>query len=102
MNFFSEEPAHLPWDGQYYFNVLVINIGTSNAIDADEDTFLDIWYIEALTCPRPIVVHLYYDDELEEPTITYHPHSVVEISPTLGVSWYSMGDIESEDPWRIG
>lgn len=106
MSFFDEEPMSLPRDGQYYFNILVVCIGVSPQLMQENgfSDLLDIWDIQELTEPRPKIIHIYQDECLDEDIeyeMTYFPHCVVEVSPSLGVSWWDMLDFETDDPWRI-
>lgn len=113
MQFYDEHPMHLPNDGEYYFNILVICIAISEDY-ADEilpEGVEDIWYCDHLTDPRPYAIHFYredpdemYDEEEDDCNdyeISYYPHCVVELSPTLGVTWFEMLDFDTEDLWRI-
>lgn len=106
MNFFDEDPMSLPRDGQYYFNILVRTIAV-NPRCAEQYLGKDIdemCFIEKLTDPRPQMYYCFVDDELDEDLdfeIECFPHCVVEVSKSLGVSWWEMLDFDTEDPWRI-
>lgn len=106
MNFFEEDPMSLPQDGQYYFNILVktIAINPQQAEQYLGKGIDEIVYIDQITGPRPYIFYCYIDDELDkdiEYEIEYIPHCVVEVSESLGVSWWEMLDFDTEDPWRI-
>lgn len=69
------------------------------------------WNIENINDPRPFVIgfiglteeELY--EEFQEQVdfmIEMHPHSIVEIDPDMGVSWFTMYDDEDDaDPWKL-
>lgn len=106
MNFFDEDPMSLPCDAQYYFNVLVrtIAVHPSVAQEVLGGQTEEVIFTEDITSPRPTVTYCYIDDELDEDTefeIECFPHCVVEISESLGVSWWDMLDFDTDDPWRI-
>lgn len=118
MNIFNLTPSSMPNDAEYYFNILVVNIAVRESLQFNQDEFFsDIWDISHITDPRPYVIHLYaeedtiLDEEYEENEnyiIELFPNVAVEVSPTLGVSFYSMfddeddeGDIQFEDLWRL-
>lgn len=109
MHFFDINPNHLPHDGQYYFNVLVITIALNLETwqEAIEDISIEglesIWYTDQLTSPRPTAIHVYYEEELDgeegcDFEITAYEHKVVEISSN-GIAWYDMIDWDTDDPW---
>lgn len=113
MVFYDENPMHLPNDAQYYFNILVVCIAIS---DEYGDEILpsgveDIWFCDHLTDPRPYAIHFYreeqeemYDEEIEDYNdyeIEVFPHCVIEISETLGITWFHMIDFDTDDNWRI-
>ena len=106
MSFFDEEYMALPNDGQYYFNVLVFCIGI-HPRKADEYLGVgvdEITYIDEINDARPRAFFFFVDDTLPDDTpfqVEKYPHSVVEVSDQLGVSWYDMLDFEPDDPWRI-
>ena len=107
MTFFDEDPKSLPEDAQYYFNVLVKIIAihpdlAEHVFGADD--IQEMCFIDEITSPRPSVIYCFVDDDLDEDTefeIECYPHCVVEISQSLGVSWWRMLDFDPDDPWRI-
>lgn len=106
MNFFDEDPMSLPRDGQYYFNILVrtIAVNPSLAKKIFPEKIDEICFIGDITQPRPCVTYTFIDDELDDDIefeIECHPHCVVEISQSLGVSWWDMLDFDTNEPWRI-
>lgn len=114
MNIFNLDPNSMPHDAEYYFNILVVNIAVRESLQmGNEDFYTDIWDISHITDPRPYIIHLYTeDDELFEDDERYmimlYSNTAVEVSPTLGVSFYDMfdddddeGDIQLEDLWRL-
>ena len=106
MNFFDEDPMSLPRDAQYYFNVLVriIGIHPSLANEVLGKGIEEVCYIEDIAEPRPTITYCFTDESLDEDTefeIECFPHCVVEVSQSLGVSWWDMLDFDTDDPWRI-
>ncbi|MCM1323963.1 MAG: hypothetical protein NC218_07365 [Acetobacter sp.] len=114
MNIFNLDPTSMPKDAEYYFNILVINIAVRESLQDDKEEFYtDIWYIEHITDPRPYIVHVYAEeddffDEDENYMIELYANMAVEISPSLGISFYDMfdgddedGDIQLDDLWRL-
>lgn len=117
MNIFNLAPSSMPNDAEYYFNILVVNIAVRESLQMNSDEFiLDIWDISHITSPRPYVIHIYteddeiFDEEQEEENyiIELVPNAAVEVSPSLGISFYSMfddeddeSDIQFEDLWRL-
>lgn len=112
MTFFDENPMHLPADAKYFFDVAVICIAVRESLGGEYE---DIWDLEGILEPRPYVIHFYKDcDELFQPQNNwemdiYH-HCVVEVSDSLGVSFYSTYDsdeeydgefVDPDDFWRF-
>ena len=106
MSFFDYDPMSCPRDGQYYFNILVTNIGINPLMENGplDQGIVDFWDIQNINEPRPSITHVYIDDTLEEDIdldITRVPHCVVEVSASFGISWEHMIDFDTDDPWRI-
>lgn len=109
MNFFDIKPESLPFDGQYYFNILVIVMAvnkeawTQLVADTDIQGLECIWYTDEITSPQPKAYCIYLEDSLREDElfeISIYPHKVVEISGN-DISWYDMIDFDTDDPWSI-
>lgn len=60
MYFFDIDPMFVPHDAQYFFDVCVINIAVRERLNGE---FEDIWNLRELTSPRPIVWHIFKDDD---------------------------------------
>lgn len=115
MNIFNIPPSSMPADASYYFNVLVVNIAVKESLQFGRDEiYSDIWDTSHITDPRPFVIHLYAEDDEEfnddeNYIVELITNMAVEISESLGVSFYSMfddedddeGDIKPEDLWRL-
>ena len=114
MNIFNIPPSSMPTDASYYFNVLVVNIAVKESLQYGRNEFFsDIWDISHITDPRPFVVHLYAEDDNEfdddeNYIVELFANMAVEISQSLGISFYDMfddeddeGDIQLEDLWRL-
>ena len=110
MMFFDDNPMALPKDAIYYFNVLIISICLSidQAALALPAGVSDIWFTDSITDPRPYAIHVYVDDGRhkilspdEDFGIDYFPHTVLEVDPHLGISWYRMIDWETKNPWDL-
>lgn len=103
MSFFNIDPNELP-EANYFFNIFVINIAVRESANILNKGLLDYWSIEAILEPRPYVIHFYIDNNIPEDydwLIESYSHCVLEIHPTLGVSWYDMIDFDTYDPWDI-
>lgn len=101
MCFFDENPLNMPFDAQYYFNVCVINIAVRRSLGGE---FEDIWDLSEITGPRPYVIHIFLDEEdtFEDDRkwdIEMMHHCIVEVSDSLGVSFYvsESTDIDLDD-----
>ncbi len=93
----------MPNDAEYYFNILVVNIAIRESLQqGQEEVLSDIWDISCITEPRPYVVHLYTEDdsffeEDENFIVEFYPNRAVEVSASLGVSFYDMLEEDEED-----
>lgn len=107
-------PNELPAKAQYYFNIMVIVIMLSHRTLQEVfngQQITEYWNIENINEPRPYVVGFIgladedlYDEFQEDVSflIETHPHSVVEVDPNMGITWFTMYDDDEEiDPWRI-
>lgn len=107
MTFFDNHPQHLPYDGEYYFNILVTCIALQPELAKEvfpQQEIVDIWDLDKITEARPQVVHIYSDETLSQDIdfeIQCFPHTVVEISQKYGISFYDMIDFDTEEPWKI-
>lgn len=59
-----------------------------------------ICYIEHITDPRPYILFVSVDEEIENIEYEEFHHCVVEVSP-FEVSWYDMVDFETNTRWRF-
>ena len=105
MNFYDIKDTALPEGGQYYFNILVINLAIQQDLweqNFSKDT-TDFWNLENINGSRPTAVHLYQErrlnDEFWEAECV--PHAVIEVLQNGEISWYTMIDFDTGDPWRI-
>lgn len=107
MTFFDNHPQHLPYDGEYYYNILVVCIGMQPYIAKEvfpQQEVKDIWDIDNITAARPYAVHIYEDSGLDRDIdfeIQCFPHTVLEVSQKYGLSFYDMIDFDTENPWEI-
>lgn len=106
MSFFDSDPNSCPRDGQYFFNILVVNIGINpnNSNQALGQGIKNLWNIQNIVEPRPYIIHIFEDEEIDDDLIfeiTMIPHCVVEVSQSLGICWEHMLDFDTDDPWRI-
>lgn len=90
MSFFDNNPLEMPFDGQYYFDVCVINIAVRRSLEGE---FEDIWDLSGILEPRPFVYHIFLDeedtfDEDRHWDVEVFHHCVVEVSDSLGVSFF--------------
>lgn len=107
MSFFDEDPMALPCDGQYYFNVLMINcaINPRCAKEYLGEGVDSIWYMEKINEPRPYALYCYVEPMLKDTDTDYkierEQHCVIEISNQMSPCWYPMLDFETPDSWAI-
>lgn len=115
MYFFDVDPMSLPHDAQYYFDVTVINIAVRERLNGE---FEDIWSLREVTSPRPIVLHIFKDDDStfesnRNVEVEVIHHAILEVCGTEVSFWLSdtteidfddedLGDIlELDDFWRF-
>jgi hypothetical protein len=67
------------------------------------DNITEVWYLDNITSARPYVVHFYLDDEDPdlEWSVELYPHSVVEVTEDMEVSFYDMLDFDTSGIWLI-
>lgn len=80
----------MPADGQYYFDVCVINVAVRESLQQEMD---EIWDLSGILEPRPYVFHFFTDmdctfEEGRDWDIEVEHHCVVEVSDSLGVSFF--------------
>ncbi len=93
MRFYDQDPKSLPYDGQYFFNILVITIGINPKYRNKylPNNVYEAQYIEKITEPRPYAVFIFTDDSLDDTVeldVKCIPHTVVEVSEQVGISWF--------------
>ena len=93
MLFYDQDPKSLPDDGHYFFNILMITVGINPKYRNKylPENVYDTWYIDKITEPRPYAVFIFVDDSLDdtiEIDMKCTPHTVLEISKQLGISWF--------------
>lgn len=101
MGFFDVNPMEMPFDAQYYFDVCVINIAVRESLNGE---FEDIWDLSGVLEPRPYVIHFFQDeddafDEDRDWDVEIYHHCVLEVSDSLGVSFFTTdsSDIDVEE-----
>lgn len=79
--FFDVDPRDLIPDASYYFDVCVINIAVRESLGGE---FQEIWDLSRILMPRPIVYHVFADDDRnfrkqERVDVEIVHHCVVEV-----------------------
>lgn len=110
--FFDLEGGLYDPNSQFYFNVMVYEIGLAPADwaevfgDIEIENMTSIRYLQYLTDARPRMYLFYPLDEQEAIEkdinfdIAYYDHQVVEVNGT-NVTWTDMIDFDTDDLWRI-
>lgn len=110
--FFDLEDGFYGPDSQFYFNVMVYEIGLAPTTwfevfgDIEIEGMVSVKYLQYLTTARPRL-YLFYPLNEQEATeqdidfdITYYDHQVVEVNGT-NIAWTDMIDFKTDDFWRL-
>lgn len=107
-DFFDLPENSYPADGRYYFNILLYNVHVrTGGLSSPSSTGVsDIWFLDKVTDPRPIAVHLFEDSDIDNLTngdyiIDQVPHTVIEVRDSGEVSWYTMFVGKTDTPWNF-